>query len=232
VSRFYDIDPGDPEAPVEMARYDGPRGPIKPGDLVAYANYAMPGLTDSGGLLAVEEIISFGEDAPPLAVLTHQRSGELWEVSANTLTPVSPVDGTMAKLPDMRLSLILILAKYLAAAGDAQLAGQYTVLPGALALHVLALDGDLATGCALPTRWAADGTARDDDRPTRTVPLPGDGNAGADRALGAWARANAEVIRQAFTDATAYRDQYGLDPAGPRDYGRLAGQYGEMVVGP
>ena len=79
----------------------------------------------------------------------------------------------------MRLSLILVLAAALA--GDYEtLTGPYGVLPGALARHILALDGDLRNGCALPTRWASD--AAGDGRPVDTVEPAGGGGVTPDRA--------------------------------------------------
>lgn len=114
-SRFYDTDPSDPGAPVVLDHYDGPHGPVAAGDLVAYVNPEALWLDESDGrLLTVEEIVSFGADAPPLAILTTY-DGELWEVTANNLAPIQPVDGdTLTRHPDLRLRLILTIARTLA----------------------------------------------------------------------------------------------------------------------
>jgi hypothetical protein len=170
VSRYYDIDPADPDSPKELERWDGPYGVITPGCLAVYAN---PQVTDdSGGMMTVEEIIDFGGGHPPLAVTTTS-GGETWEMTAGNLAPAEPVDGSpLARHPDTRLRLILVMARTLA--GRADIAG---ISGSALAAHILAMDGDLRNKCALPTRWAGDGTARDDDRPgyraVADVPLPG-----------------------------------------------------------
>ena len=110
------------------------------GDLVAYVNPEALWLDESDGqLLTVEEIVSFGADAPPLAILT-THDGEMWEVTANNLAPIQPVDGdTLTRHPDLRLRLILTIARTLAGRGDVPWVGH----PGgdALAAHILTLDG-------------------------------------------------------------------------------------------
>lgn len=87
-SRFYDIDPSDPESPVLLPEYHGEHhGMIRPGDRVAYENPAWrqpDGTYKTGGMdgpLTITEIVDLGGDIPPQAILN---DGE-YEVSADSL---------------------------------------------------------------------------------------------------------------------------------------------------
>ena len=139
----------------------------------------------------------------------------------------------LVRAPDLRLELILTLA--------GQLAGHSPAGASALAGHVLALDGELRNGCALPTRWAADDTCYRDRpaRPVESVGLPEvidpgrlarlitehDADQAADTAIATWVRDNAAALHQALFDAEVYRAEFGLPAEGERqDFDRLAGE--------
>lgn len=225
-SRYYDT--SSPDGPKVLGGYAGDHGPVAPGDLVIYANPAAA-LPDPG-LMRVEEIIDFGGGHPPQAILTVMATAETWEVSAANLVPARPVDGILARDPDLRLSLILILARALAGAGFT-LSGEYGVLPGALAEHVLAQDGDLRNNCALPTPWASDLTARDDDRTIEDVGMPPDpfGQGVPDAAFAAWVRDSADVLRQAIFDAWEHRNEHDLPTIPDREYEGLGDQLAALL---
>jgi hypothetical protein len=170
MSRYYDT--SQPGGPRELDTWAGPYGPVRAGDLVAYYNPSLPdGQLGLDVLLTVDELIDFGGGHPVQAVLTG--GAEVFEVSAVNLVPVRPADGTLVRLPDLRLALVLAIARFLDRAGEeTDLAG---VLAAALAAHVLAQHGDLSNNGALPTPWAKDLTAADDDqRDVTDVTLPGD----------------------------------------------------------
>lgn len=91
MSKFYDTDPDDPDAPRELTEYASPHhGTIKPGDRVAYENPAWrrgDGTYRTGGMdgpLVITEIISSGDFVT--AVLN---DGE-YECNADNLRTLSP----------------------------------------------------------------------------------------------------------------------------------------------
>ena len=93
-SRYYDTDPGDPEAPVALGEYHG----IHPSDHVVYENPAWrqpDGSYRTGGMdppLVVDAIHRFpgsedlGDDDQVLAII----NGGEWEVNADNLRRVEP----------------------------------------------------------------------------------------------------------------------------------------------
>jgi len=96
-SKFYDVDPSDPESPVVLEEYRTPRGfMLRPGMGVRYENEAWlqpDGTYKTGGMdgpLVITEIIGFPviephEVLPPQAILNN---GE-WEVNADNLVPIA-----------------------------------------------------------------------------------------------------------------------------------------------
>jgi hypothetical protein len=94
MSRFYDEDPNDPEAPREIPEYNG----LRPGVHVVYENHAwrLPdGSYTTGGMdppLVIDELILFPTDAATYAAGFYVEAiindGE-WQVNADNLRAVS-----------------------------------------------------------------------------------------------------------------------------------------------
>jgi hypothetical protein len=90
VSKFYNIEPGNPDGVRVIAEFTGPRGMIRVGDLVVYENPDLrrnDGTYGTGGMngpLRVDELVDLG-DGPVLAVL----NDGAWECSATNLRPAT-----------------------------------------------------------------------------------------------------------------------------------------------
>jgi hypothetical protein len=85
-SRFYRIDPDDPDAPIVLSRYNCGHGEIRPGRPVRYENPDAPPLP--AGELILTELLAFGPRV--LAILN---DGE-YEVSADNLHPIPEPEAT------------------------------------------------------------------------------------------------------------------------------------------
>jgi len=94
MGRFYNTDPDDPDAPVQLDEYHG----YKPADRVTYYNPESPDSPLDDGPLVVDEIYRFDDGPPPwttwvVAIL----NGGKWEVNADHLTKhVAPAGRTPA----------------------------------------------------------------------------------------------------------------------------------------
>lgn len=91
-SRYYAVNPGDPEAPRVLLAYHGiHHGPLAPGDTVEYDNPDMPGLgspAPDGLPLTLAELVDLlGPDYPPEAIFTDTQGGQ-YECSADNLRAV------------------------------------------------------------------------------------------------------------------------------------------------
>ena len=86
MSRFYETDPDDPDAPVELDEYNG----LRPGMRVLYQNPAwrMPdGTFKTGGMdppLVIDEILRFPTEIPLVQAVVN---GGEWECNADNLVP-------------------------------------------------------------------------------------------------------------------------------------------------
>jgi hypothetical protein len=234
-SRFYVTDPADPDVPVVVDPFNGPHGPVRAGDVVAYCNpawrergdtdFRIAGVDLRDGLMIVEEIVDLGAGEPQ-AILTTSR-GESWQVSAANLAPCAPPESGLLTDPDLRLALILALSMFLEGCGEAGPGGPFALAPSWLGGHVLAQDADLRNGCALPTRYARDRTAFDDKPPDEVVPLPG--GPATDAQIGAWVRANHAGLRQAIFDAHELRDEHELPTTPDREYEGLGDELARLT---
>lgn len=93
MSGYYDTDPRDPDAPVELTEYQGRHGLIEPGATVDYDNPAMPGLgspAPEGVPLVVSALYDFGGIPASHDRLGVQAvlNGGAYECSADNLRPV------------------------------------------------------------------------------------------------------------------------------------------------
>jgi hypothetical protein len=92
-SRYYAVDPDDPDAPRVVLAYHGAHhGPLAPGDTVEYDNPSMPGLgspaPDGLPLVLAELVDLLGAEYAPEAIFTDTEGGQ-YECSADNLRAVT-----------------------------------------------------------------------------------------------------------------------------------------------